>query len=874
MAPPTPNTSLADQLVASFLPDESPASKLRRDKDTFSRRLKVHNYARTNQFEVAERLDALQEKLQILNNEELADAIHDRLVKLQHHSETWLPDVLHLLLCLSDDPTSKTKIEWLDNSNTRPWVAPLITWTEIEADDPLDRKDHIWKVAEYSDLSSDDDDVAAAPPKSLIPETADPVHEKQEVSTHVNLEFIDRDAGLNALDRLRQEQFWQNLSKEPFELTELQVIREILFMLQGLPANLFWKIGDRFEMDKRFRLNKTSLESFVDVISGFGRVAMRLDLLRRFVKEAQSVRFMQVLRSNLEGILQNIDTQLRTFEQDILTVESEAPATILRLFAAVSEVVEVAASLVNFVADIQSRAVDAVRCLELLFERVCQAQAVGDEAGFKCLSNLFFNCFESFFHLVRDWMDKGVLCENQETMFVAPARLDQDSSELWQKWYKPTDDSVPNRCPIFLHSVKDKIFNTGKTVVFLHRLNVCYGDFENTPPLKMQESSPIHANSLVPFSEAFVTSVENFVESRLQIATSTLRDHLGSNCGLWKILDALSNVYLGKNGWVVDFIDSKLFTAIDRRDKSWHDRFLLGNLLKTVFELSDCVDVERLSVKPSANPLRNLPYRWQSVKLLRELRIQYALPWSVANVITRASLATYQKVSTLLTQIRRARYMLERRCFFQVRGGQPGADLRARNLNQLIHHDLLLVVNILYDHLTGLVIEEGNSRLRQDLTNAVDIDAMIAAHNKYCDGLEDACLISKRLKPIHDEIVSILDLCIRLSDLNNLTKRRSSDADVHSYVSANSHQRDRHRDDGEEDSSDEEGQSEDGEGYSTFIVPEESSLEDQLRKVRGELDKHLSFVVAGLKSIEVAEQGSSWEILGSRLHWKRNSSYG
>ncbi len=871
MAPATPSAGLADQLVASLLLNEVAVPKLRKQKDAFARKLRTHNYARTNQFEVAERLDGLQEKLQIFNNDELADALHIRLVKLKHHSKKWLPDILDLLLRLSDDPTSKTRIECLANIGSPSVVVPSLTWAEIEAGDPVDRKNQIWRFAEYSDLSSDDD-VVEAGPASPKPESTVLIREEQGISLEEKLEPVDPDLGQEALDRLRGDQFWQNVSSESLELTELQVIREVLFMLQGFPTALFWKVGDRYEIDQRFCLKNSSRESFVNALSEFGRDAIRLDLLRSFAKKAQSECLTQTLRMSLEGLLQDIDSQLYSLEQNILAVECEAATTILGLSAAVSDIVAITGALAEFIAKVQPKSVNIVQCLEVLFDRVCEIQASGDEPGFQCLSRLFFQCFETYFRPLQDWMDRGTLPEKQATIFVAASCLHQDPSGLWQMWFELADDSAPNRCPNFLKSVKAQMFNIGKTVVFLQRLNACSDAIGGPSMLMTSNSAFTNGSSLLPFSELLMSSVQEFVDSRLQIATSRLRDHLGNNCGLWKTLDALNAIHFGQNGYITDLVDTKLFTAIDRCDKNWNDRFLLRALLQTVLEPIESVELERLALKPKFFLSRNLAHRRQSVKLLKDFSLQYILHWSVANVITIPSLISYSRVSTFLTQIRRARYMLERRSLFQVRRGRPNATPQERSLNQLLHHNLLLFINILYSHLTTLVIAEANSRLRQDLANAADIDAMIAAHSKYCNELEETCLTSKNLKPIHNEIISILDLCIRFSDLNSPTKsRRSSDADAHSYVSATSHQR-RRRGDEADSSSDDGGGSDEGDGYSAFILPEKSSLVEQLRKVRDEFEKHLSFVVAGLNSIgRVREEGTYWKILGSRLDWKRST---
>lgn len=877
MSPSTPDTSLAAQLVVSLLPNGISTPRLRRYKDVFSRKLKYHSFSGTNQFEVAERLDGLQEKSRILNNDELADGIHTRLQKLKQHSEKWLPDVLDLLLRLSDDPTSNTQNEWLANSGTLTPVVPPLTWAEIEADDPVDPNDQIWRVAEYGDLSSDDDvrTVCTTP----IPSNAIPDREEEKDFPQAKLESVDLSSSLKALDHLKGLQFWQNFSNDSVELTEVQVIREILFMLQGLPTALFWKGESQIKIDQRFRLKHSSRESLVEVLSDFGQIAIRLDLLRTFTRKTQSQCVMQKLRSALESIIQHVDSQLCILEQSVLSMKVEAPATLLQLLSSVRDVVVITGSLSDYVADVQPKCGDMITCLELLFDKVCQTQASSNEVGFRFLSKIFFECLESYFRPVQDWMDQGKLPEDEATIFVTASRLVKELSQLWQKWYAMADGTAANRCPRFLQPLKAQILNTGKTIVFLHHLNVpmeTSGDRSILVPLK---SALTGEDTLLPFSELLATSLQASVESRLHNATSTLRNYLGNNCGLWKTLDALNRIYFGRNGHITDLIDIKIFAAIDRCDRNWNDRFVIKDLLQTAFGPSQSAEIERFAVKLSSRPSRNMPHRRLSVKLLKDLRIQFTLPWSIANIINRTSLARYQTVSTFLTQIRRARYMLERRSLLEVRSGRLADTEQERNLVQSLHHDLLLFINILYDHLTTLVIEEANAKLRQALSDAADIDGMTNAHNKYSSDLEDACLASKKLRPIQDKIVSILDLCIRYSDLNTPAKKcqasdADADADALSFVSATSYPRGRPRNE-EGDFSEDDVESDDAEGYSTFVVPDESSLVDQLHRLREEYQKHLSFVVAGLNSMgSVREQGGFWGMLASRLHWRRERILG
>ena len=127
MAPSTAISSLTDELVASLIPTSTAASKVRRLKEAFSRWLRNHNYARTNQFEVIGRLEGLQEKFIILNRDDLADALRARLEELQSTttpSEKWLPDVLHQFLQLSDNPVLKPELDDLSRYPTSGEAVP------------------------------------------------------------------------------------------------------------------------------------------------------------------------------------------------------------------------------------------------------------------------------------------------------------------------------------------------------------------------------------------------------------------------------------------------------------------------------------------------------------------------------------------------------------------------------------------------------------------------------------------------------------------------------------------------------------------------------------------------------------------------------
>ena len=73
-----------NELSASILKSESKSSpRAKKLQDNFRREVRRHTNSRTNQFEVIEHLDGLEEKFQVLSLDNLADALHVRRNELK-----------------------------------------------------------------------------------------------------------------------------------------------------------------------------------------------------------------------------------------------------------------------------------------------------------------------------------------------------------------------------------------------------------------------------------------------------------------------------------------------------------------------------------------------------------------------------------------------------------------------------------------------------------------------------------------------------------------------------------------------------------------------------------------------------------------------
>ena len=115
-----------------------------------------------------------------------------------------------------------------------------------------------------------------------------------------------------------------------------------------------------------------------------------------------------------------------------------------------------------------------------------------------------------------------------------------------------------------------------------------------------------------------------------------------------------------------------------------------------------------------------------------------------------------------------------------------------------------------------------------------------------------------------------------MPSLLTTTAHKAADFEASSFVSAKSRRRRRAQD---EDSSEDDDTDKDeeeeisvGDGYSSFVVLEDSTPAEEVQKINTQFEKSRAFLVAGLRGI--ASGGASkpsiaagWELLADRLDW-------
>lgn len=810
------------------------------------------------------------------------------------------------MLQLSDRPASVSSIPKFEPSNYDN-ASVQLKWSELDAAGSEFADEDIWGDIDYGAASSDSESSIASSNISIpriLPQRTKPLRDEFVIPGEL-LTSGDDD---NLVSTIKSGHFWEYDSAAVREfseshtrfITELQAAREILFMLQGLPTSLFWQIDNSIAVDRRYALSHASNSAFLHMLRSCADIGVELGKLRKFVQILQSVVFLQTFTRGVEEELAEFDAFLSRMQLSYLSPGKTVTVSLLQLTDDVQKEVRVLLLLADLVVKLGSAPPEqSFLCLDLLYNLVCANQASGNEHEYKSLAKLFFSCFEAYARPLRLWLRSGDLEASQDHFFITDCRHDHDLQTLWHDWYLLRETSGHLHAPTFIKPNARRILTTGKSMVFLRNLNVATDELElaHWQPLDFEAVCPDDTTwQLLPFSSLLDQAVENLISTNHTLASSMLRGQLNEQCGLWTSLSALQYIYLCKDASVCTAIDSKIFESLDKRGGVWNDRFLLTELVQSAFGETDCVDTSRLIVRSARKTFHDFESQSRKVKILKLISVDYVLPWPVANIITKPAMSMYQRISTFLMQIRRAKYILERQRLLKKDDTDDDED-EDDGMGYIIRHNLLWFTNILYGHVTDMVIATNTASMEKTLAESPDIDGMMSVHESYMSALEEQCLLSHNLAPIYQAVINLLDLCIHFADIQAArhgeanrydTSHRSSTALKGQRRQRSKRRRHRRRTDDSSDSEDDEGPDErehdnntedddDGdetyydEGNTTSISFIESSYSHRLEHVMRQFHRLLAFVIAGLRGVGRVDGQQSWDILADRLSWNAQS---
>ncbi|KAI9891220.1 MAG: hypothetical protein M1814_002910 [Vezdaea aestivalis] len=888
------NNTQLESLVGCLAGHDQKVSNLQRFKalrDSAYKKLRTHRTTSINQFDVKKRYDGLHERFIVLNREDLAEALTKRLDRLSQLSNPLTPEFLTLLLHLSDKPANKSKVGDLNHLNHE-IPTPQITWKEIIEDDPLDETG-VWDDIDYAAESDVESILEVQSKSSASPRkrTRSPVPSQP---ADFDIPVIYGDSTL--LTAFRQTQFWNlrpgrslpegtgdddcsSTDEDLIMLSELQAVRECLFMLQGLPTAIFERPANplTWTVSRKFSLAHITLSRFRGILASFAVIGNQLEQLRSWTTTEHSLPLTQAFQN---GIRMRMRDLCRFFgHQEDLIVQPQAHVTIS--LTALHKVVAAKCRLLQDLTAVIARSglypgatQPPYEFLELLYEESCVRKSILDSEGFEFFQHFFFECLKFYLLPLQKWMRFGELPEENNLLFIEEVTVkDSGTDQMWWKdhFRLRLSEQESILAPAFIHGFTKVVLTTGKSVVFLQKLGISQYDLvtQEGDALDLEATCSDLSSDLVPFSEEFRLVLDDWIRVQHHSVSKVLRKTLGESCDLWACFEALEHIYLGRNGFLLQELTKIIFSKMDKGKAGWNDSYLLTEWAQSIFSTNSCINTDMLSIKFLPGAYGDSQSKRRTVKVLDRMVFRYDLPWSISNIVQQPAIKGLQKVSTLLVQILRSKYVLEQvRILKQL--PTPNEDPVERALVFRIRHSLLWFSNSIYLHLTETVIEPLCKSMKQEQVSAADLEEMVLAYEKFVKTLESRCFTTKKLAPIRQAITSLLDLSILFTDVHasQTNQRNFESTNLSSTFQASRfsteiyRRRTRHRD---SNSSSDEDESDEEDIDTSHISFAEAPYLTHLKKINASFEQLHQFILSGICSVHRVSADPTWEILMQRL---------
>ncbi|KAI7185087.1 hypothetical protein KC363_g7334 [Hortaea werneckii] len=789
MAHAARNGELVEKLItASGLPKTNP--RFRATKEKTLRGLKDHNNARTNQFAVQDRYDGLAEKFTVRNREDLSDALQARLKELPTQSK-WLPEILALLLELSDRPLEKTNIEDLDALSKPADLPPKLSWDDIIAEDPLD-EDDVWDDIERGYHSSGDDattDGDDEPTTSTVATSVD--EEDPEALARLHLVTPDEGALSEVRDSLPSK---DGTVKQP--ISELVLVRETLMMLRGLKTEVYRLNEKNGDLTVNFdvALSPAAQGTLQRVCMQVAHIGSRLSLLRKWTQRTRQTPFVQSVQSAIESHLSTLSLSLSELEQRYVTPKKNTVVSIVDIRAQAEMLTRPLRYLADVIEHAESIRPDLSKShfelLDALFNASCSTQMSGDKETFEAIIAVFLAGLKTYLRPIGVWVTTGTLPPASEgEFFVFDNNANCDLGKVWhERWSLRTSVDGGPLMPHFMRTFSAKVFAQGKAKAFLKLLDSRTSDFAAEPThtglsdFLQTLDAQVKSNDLLPVDQLFEDSFTKWLEDSGSDGAETLLAKLFNTGILDKTFDSQQYAFFAKDGTLFQQFAENVFERMWRRPESWQDSFMLSEYAQSTLGTRNEIEHRSLSIHITGSEGRTKQVARPMVQQLGDLQLRMAMPWPVLNVTRSSNLTTHSAIFALLLQTLYAQTLLR----IHV-STLPPLSHRTSTLPQqqrtafLLNWKLTWFVNALHHHIISSAAAL-HSAMMNEMQAADGIDSISAIWSEYERRLQTALLLAPNLAPIKEALVGILEMCEQFAGcwkqlfpgLASSTKRQST----------------------------------------------------------------------------------------------------
>lgn len=801
-----------------------------------------------NQFDVQSRLEGLEEKFAVLNRDTLADALKLRRDELAKQSTRWTPEILSLLLTLSDRPAEKTDLSVLDQKDENVDAFPQLTWADIIAEDPL-TEEGIWDdVAIESDLSDEDfgqlSDDSLEEDHTVSTQTSSLGEE--DIAAFARAFIVPRNDDSTKPTHYSLHQSVPDRHNAPTtQISELEAVREALLMLRGLRTSLFTSGPQpNIKLQPQFSTSVCESLKFSQVMGNFATLGSQVNHLRVWTLTPLEGALPQRLKASVQSRISKFERHLAEIEQHFLDPHHDVVVSmseiLYKVLALASPLVHLSKAIITGESGAYTWSI-----LDRLYGTACDLQFGENFDTFVDIAYVFFECLEIYLRPVHLWMTQGKLQEENNDFFVRSTDGDVDQNSLWHSQFTLSrDEHHAVKAPAFMQDAVYQIFVSGKSTMFLEALQheSVRTDLTATRMQDLDSSSIISSlqDSLLSFAGVFDVQLRHWIGALQTHSMLSLRQALYSQCGLQDTLNVIQDLFLAMDGARFQNFADEIFHRINRNGP-WTDRFIITDLAQNTLGSSKNIEAERLTLRVQRRQ-SGLNTQDTITEALDRVLIYYSVPWPVKNIIR--SFNTCRRAWLESLRVYRAEYLLKKQQWTIPLARECASETMSRAL--VLRQRLVWFTNIYRGHVADINFTT-MKEFRTELEKAPDVDRMASAYDDFQQSLQTKLLLHKNLRTIHEAFIDILGICedfavvwSRLVERTNTVSLKQS----------------------ERPSSDSGGESDD---------EADTESADQLQTVRDlptlakDYEAQLHFAIAGLRGVSRVGGEPSWISLAERL---------
>ncbi|KAG5438776.1 hypothetical protein PCANB_002496 [Pneumocystis canis] len=713
-------------------------------------------------------------------------------------------EILSLILSLSDNPFQ------------RKW-----TFDQEQIEESVEKKsiDEIfnspytgqhWEMFNTYDDNDDNDDIVS----EHFTKKND-IFSTEEIIKIPPYEFIP--VNMQELNLIEMSQYWRTISCQndvkriiyklnygsdvSTVLNEINVVREIIFMMQGNETVLFLKNDHDIKINENFSMSQISHTMFMSSLGWFVERAQLIDRIRNFISKSFFESHLEdAFISSIKDLLGSLDSVLVHCQSLSANLEHNRIFTLLYFQNILDKILAPYMVLSDIISkiDLTNFEKNISDFLDMLFDKAKFYYSVGEQQTFLLITSIWSFLLTAYLKPLESWFSYGEL-PNLQGFFITKSTL-KPNDLLWLSEYQLnlTADGtflIPNVlkkiCKKSLLIGKSKkllisIFSESKAVFYdidksiFQKLNFDYHtrlklfsskmhDIFSSDSLSFENSGILNES----YEYKYLSDIYNWVDENYYTSIKDVYNALFYNAEFEKHLNAVFEIYcMYNNSYIINFINS-IFEKMDQQ-KIWLDEYILQDLIQISMKNST-INMDLINIKTQTNS--------ENDNTSSYFYIYYKLPLSLTWIITSSSQSAYYKIFNFMFQLLKSRHDIKKYIFLfnnKLSIKKPST-LIYRNLSQIkLYFNWL--INMLISYFFDIVIKTHVENLQKEIKKIIDLDNIIDIHNTFINSILTYCFLNLRFKPIYDSIMEILMHIGYISDLIISFQEKNLKTSLHSYL--------------------------------------------------------------------------------------------